>query len=207
MTRVFWTIEFYPPCTHHVFLSHSAEDREELVLPVFRRLRERGVLPWIDRHDYPYGRGSRAALRDGILTCRHSVFFVTSAMLTQARGWCVQELAWAELLQDNLLRPGGPALQNVLLPLYFVPPADDRLVRSVWQSVRDRGPFRPRGYRWIDWAVDQIAGFLSRENSHAARLGAHALDDHAFRTQLNARSGLLTRVTQSQLQFGSGPPV
>jgi hypothetical protein len=83
---VFWTIESFPPCTHHVFLSHSAEDRQELVVPVFELLSRRGVMPWLDRHDYPYGRGSRAALRDSILPCRHTVFFVTPAMLRQPRG-------------------------------------------------------------------------------------------------------------------------
>lgn len=193
---MFWSIEFYPPCTHHLFLSHSAEDREVLVLPVFEQLRAQGLLPWVDRHDYPYGRGSRAALRDSILTCRHTVFFVTPAMLTQSRGWCVQELAWAELLQDNLVHPGGPSLLNVTLPLYFVPPDDPRLPRSVWQTGRERGPFRPKGAKRVDWAVEQIVAFTARETKQAERFAAHALDTPAFRTRLLARSGVLERVTK-----------
>lgn len=166
------------------------------MLPVFERLQQRGLVPWIDRHDYPFGRGSRAALRDSILTCRHTVFFVTPAMLTQARGWCVQELAWAELLQDNLLHPGGPSLLNVTLPLYFVSPGDTRLPRSVWQTGRERGPFRPKGVRRVEWAVEQIVGFAEREKKQAERFAAHALDSTTFRAHLLAKSGVFERVTR-----------
>jgi hypothetical protein len=153
-------------------------------------------MPWIDRHDYPYGRGSRAALRDSILTCRHTIFFVTSAMLTQARGWCVQELAWAELLQDNLTHPGGPSLLNVTLPLYFIPPDDPRLPRSVWQTGRERGPFRPKGTKRVEWAVEQIVGFIERETTQTERFARYALDSTLFRNQLLAKPGLSERVTQ-----------
>ncbi|MCU0706009.1 MAG: hypothetical protein MUF18_18755, partial [Fimbriiglobus sp.] len=145
------------------------------MLPVFERLRERGFLPWIDRHDYPYGRGSRA---------------------TQSRGWCVQELAWAELLQDNLIHAGGPALLNVTLPLYFVPPNDSRLPRSVWQTGRERGPFRPAGVRRVDWAVEQIIRFVTREQHQTEQVAGYALQSTLFRNQLLAKPGLSQRVTQ-----------
>lgn len=192
---MFWTIQSFPTCKHHVFLSHSAEDRAALVTPVFESLRNAGISPWLDRHDYPYGRGSRAALRDAILSCRHVVFFVSDAMLVQARGWCVQELAWAELLQDNLVREGGPAVLNVVLPLFFVNPADARLPRSVWNAVREKGPFCPDHCDRVVWAVEQISSFLRREQSFAAELKRFARRTADFRQQLQARLGLKERVT------------
>ncbi len=190
---MFWAIQFFPRCTHHVFLSHCAEDREGLVFPLYEALRGRGVRAWLDRHDYPYGRGSRAALRDAVIVCRHVVFLVTDAMLTSARGWCVQELAWAELLQDNLLQPGGPALANVSLPLYLIDPADPRLPRSVWQSARDKGPFRA-GAAPVEWAAGQIEAFLRREERLAQEFKRYARSSDDFRQRLRAVPGLSDRV-------------
>ncbi|WP_088252977.1 toll/interleukin-1 receptor domain-containing protein [Fimbriiglobus ruber] len=189
-----WTIEFFPKCAYHVFLSHCAEDRTELVHPLHRALTGAEIATWLDRHEYPYGRGSRATLRDAIVECRHVVFLVTDAVLTTARGWCVQELAWAELLQDNLIKSGGPALQNVILPLFFVDPADSRLPRSVWQAVRDKGNFCPAGTDRVTWAVNQIQAFLDREQKLAEAFRIYSLKSADFRKHLRGRSGLVDRV-------------
>ena len=81
-----WEIQFFPLCTHHVFLSHCREDRQWLLHDVCEELQRREVIPWFDQHDYPYGRASFQALRDCVLKSRHVVFFVTDAMLSQARG-------------------------------------------------------------------------------------------------------------------------
>ena len=191
-----WKIQFFPRCKYHVFLSHSAEDRESLVYPIYQRLLRKKTLPWIDRHKYPFGRTSRSALRDSILNCRHVIFFITDAMLAQSRGWCVQELAWSELLQDNLILPGGPALQNVILPLFFVEQSDPRLPRSVWQATRDRGIFCPSKSPAIPWAIDQIGQFLIREQILAQDFLSYARNDLSFRKGLNPASGLFDRVTK-----------
>ena len=193
---MFWTIRFFSRCTYHVFLSHCAEDREALAFPLYEELRRQGVRVWLDRHDDPYGRGSRAALRDAILTCRHAVFLATDTILATSRGWCVQELAWAELLQDNLLEAGGPTLVNVTLPLYLVPPSDPRLVRSVWNSSRDRGPFHTSGTPPVEWAAEQVMAFLKREEELVYEYKRFARADKAFRDQLRLRTGLPDRVTK-----------
>jgi hypothetical protein len=160
-----WHLRFFPVCTHHVFLSHCREDRERLVFPLYTALQQKQVVPWLDQHDYPYGRTSFAALRDEVLKCRHTVFLVTEEMLAQSRGWCVVELAWADVVQENLREAGG-VLQNIILPLFFLPQNHELLPRTVWQSVRDRGVFyRQEDGDELTWAVDQIAGFLGREAS------------------------------------------
>lgn len=191
---MFWAIEFFPSCTHHVFLSHCAEDRPALVLPLYEALLRRNIFTWLDRHDYPYGRGSRVALRDSILQCRHSVFLITDAMLASSRGWCVQELAWAELLQDNLVRSGG-VLLNVILPLFFTDMADSRLPRSVWQVVKDKGPFCPPGAMRVVWAADHIEKFLRREERLVTEIRPYARRKEV-RTELRKKTGLFDRVTR-----------
>ena len=189
-----WQIHSFLACTHHVFLSHCREDRRTLVLPLDKALREVGVIPWLDLHDYPHGRSSFAALRDGILQSRHTVFLVTSRMLAQPRGWTTIELAWTALLQENFQEPGG-VLQNVMLPLFFLSPAEKALPRSVWQTVRDRAVFQPKRGDRVNWAVRQSRAFLEREAIQGLNVAAALDQDSHFRSRLASRPGLIDRVS------------
>lgn len=193
---MFWSVAAFPRCTHHVFLSHCREDHDALVRPVYEGLAARDISGWLDREDYHYGRDSSTALRDAILRSRHIVFFVTPALLTTGRGWCVLELAYAELLQASLVRPGG-ALANVILPLFFVPQNDEVLPRTVWQLARDRGRFcdAPSAGR-VDWAVAEVERFLRDEQRVAMDCAEHFKRDKEFRKELKARTGLTERATQ-----------
>ena len=192
---MFWQITSFPTCGHHVFLSHCAEDREDLVLRVYDDLQQRGVVPWLDQADYSYGRDSRTALRDGLLKSRHVVFFVTLAMMDHRRGWCPMELAYADLIQANLFYQGGPLL-NVVLPLFFLDPADPELLRTVGGALRDRGRFhRPSDGDAALWAVDQIVSFLRREQELARELAEVAIPGRGVYDDLAGRPGLLARVT------------
>ena len=100
-----WRVRHYPRCTHHVFLSHCAENRRSLVHPVYTGLQKDQYVPWLDRHHYPRGQGAFAALREAIIRCRHVVYFVTEEFLSQGRGWNSVETAYSELLQANLMQP------------------------------------------------------------------------------------------------------
>lgn len=191
-----WQVTAFPRCLHHVFLSHCAEDRDALVAPVYDRLVAAGITPWLDREDYYYGRDSRTALRDGILRSRHVVFFVTRKMLTVARGWCVLELALAELLELSLRVPGGQ-LSNVFLPLFFVPQSSPKLPRSVWQLVRDRGRFHPPGDGDpVTWCAGEIRQFLLREQLFSGEVGGMVKENPSLHKQLGKTPGLLDRVTK-----------
>jgi hypothetical protein len=191
---MFWQIQFFPACTHHLFLSHCREDRDRLVFPLYQALQREQVIPWLDRHEYPYGRTSFGALRDGILKSRHTVFLVTRGMLAQARGWGIVELAWADLLQENLHEPGG-SLQNVILPLFFVPQTDEQLLRSVWQSIRDRAVFHtPEDGDPVAWAVREIRAFLAREAELGVDILAWLQQDSNARARVESRQGFFDRV-------------
>jgi hypothetical protein len=97
-----WAISHWPSCQFHAFLSHCAEDREGLVIPVQQRLEARQVVTWLDQHHYPAGRDPFEILREEILRCRHVVFFVTESLLRQARGWSAVERSYAEVVQRAL---------------------------------------------------------------------------------------------------------
>jgi hypothetical protein len=196
---MFWSIDSFPETTTHVFLSHTREDFESLVEPVYRKLKSRQIRPWLDRHDWTYGRDSRSTIRDAILRSRHTVFFITESLLKSPRGWCVLELAYSEILQSNLVRSGG-VLSNVILPLFFTKQNANRITRSVWQHAKDRGHFfvgidsRKR----VNWTVNQIEAFLRREQRLAFEIAQRASDTESFRQELDTVPGRLLRVTRFQ---------
>ena len=158
-----WTIRYFPPCSHHVFLSHCREDYDDLVYPTYLRLRQQRIIPWLDRHDYPYGSDSRLALQDGILRSRNAVFFITPHLLNNPRGWCALELAYGTILQNNLAIAGG-ALANVILPLFLV------------------SPWRTRDYAiYLAGIAGQRCVLRRRKISGSGSLG-HRRDSAVFRT-------------------------
>jgi len=160
---MFWQISAFPKCTHHAFLSHAAIDRQEIVLPVSEELQRRQIIPWLDQNDYPYGRDSRIALRDGILHSRHIVYFITLGMLDHRNGWCPMELAYSDILQKNLMSYGG-TWTNLELPLFFVDRNDPHLNQTIWGALRDRGPsYSQQDGDIVEWSVNQIQQFLLRE--------------------------------------------
>ncbi len=199
---MFWQIASFPKCTHHVFLSHSQEDRAALVTPVYDALVKAEVKPWLDQKDYCYGRPSREALRDAVLDSRHVVFFVTDAMLNSTRGWCLLELAYAEILDTNLSDRGG-SLATSILPLFLVDQDDARLPRSVWQLLRDRGKFFPAGCAtsMADWCQHEIHEYLLHEQVKSKKVAQLLSRDFERKPDIKRKHGLFERVAR----FHPGP--
>lgn len=182
-----WTIEHWPVCGSHAFLSHVAEDRESLVLPVLEKLQSHKVICWLDQLHYPTGRDSHEALRDSLLRCRHLVYFITPALLKQGRGWTAIESAYGDLVQRQLTLPSSTLVQFEL-PLFFVPIAHTGLQRTSWRRLADRGAFHKIGRKAnmmspVDWAVQEITGFVQREAIQAAAVAVRLQSD----PDLNAR--------------------
>jgi hypothetical protein len=177
-------------------LSHCAADRSALVYPVYEELKRHGITPWLDREDYYYGRDSRTALRDGLLRSRHVIFFITLAMMDYRRGWCYMELAYSDLLQANLLYPGG-SLLNFELPLIFLDRHHPELPRTAWDALRDRGIFHhPSDGDPVAWATEQIVAFLHREQALALDMSKVVVPGQATYNALANCPGLVERVTR-----------
>ena len=196
-----WQVTAYPRCEHHVFLSQCAADRSWLVHPVYEELMRGGIIPWLDREDYPYRRDSRTALRDGLLRSRHVIFFITEGMMNYRRGWCHIELAYGDLLQVNLV-DAGETLLSYSLPLFFLDQGDPEIARTTWSLLRDRGIFSPpSSHDLVDWSVDQIGKFLHREQAVALDRSKTVIPGQDVHARLVGRPGLIERVTQ----FDPGP--
>lgn len=192
-----WSISHWPKCGWHVFLSHAAEDRQELVLPVYRKLRQGSVFPWIDQHDYPSGRDPFEVLREELLRCRHIVYFVTSAALRQGRGWGAVERSYGILLQQRL-RFHDVELCHVELPLFFVRPEKRTLQRSIWRPLIDKGRFFLRENRKtpdpVTWAVNVIDEFVRQEERWGIEIGTRMAGDSELQRFLTGEANLMDRV-------------
>ena len=191
-----WKVKRFPRCTHHAFLSHCAEDRSRLVLPVFQALQNEKISPWLDRHHYPAGQDAHEALREGIVRCRHVVYFVTARFLGQGRGWNSIENGYSNLLQANL-HERGLDLCHVQLPLIFLPKAHSTLLRSTWGPLVSRGRFYPPARLdggSVDWATQQIISFVKQEEIRGASLADQVQHDPGFQTLLAAERNLLGRI-------------
>ncbi len=191
-----WNVRSLPRCTHHAFLSHCAEDRDRLVLPVFQALQNARFSPWFDQHHYPAGQDAYEALREGIVHCRHVIYFVTARFLSQGRGWNSVENAYSNILQANL-HERGLELCHVQLPLIFLPHGHPILVRSAWnpllQRARFYAPARVDGGAVV-WAVEQIIRFIRQEEIRGTALAVQVQNDLGFRPLLAAEPNLLGRI-------------
>ena len=193
---MWFQIARFPKCEHHLFLSHSREDSVSLVTPTRNALFQRGVLSWIDLHEYPYGRSPTSALRDSLFACRHIVFFITSAMLQSARGWCCVEYTLAKVFQDNFER--NPTLSHFVLPLFFVERGDSRISRSVWNDLVGMGKFIDNSSQqahYVDWAEQAILDFLRQEQQYTARMN-DTLNDLPELQRRMPEFGLIERATR-----------
>jgi hypothetical protein len=159
------------------------------------------VVPWIDEDDYRYGRDSFLALSEGILTCRHVVFFITPAMLANPKGWCAVELGFADLIERNLCEKALP-LVNVILPLILLPKASDALPGTVWRTVWDQAAVHhpQRNPDQVGWAAGEIVRFLAGEQRRAEQFERRRIKDKAFNKLLNTKYGFQERVTTFEPQ-------
>ena len=191
-----WRVGRLPRCSHHVFLSHCAEDRNRLAQPIYEALEESKYFPWLDRHDYPRGRDPFAALREGILGCRHVVSIISSAFLSQGRGWTSVENTYAGLLQENF-KFQSLELCTVQFPLFILPHDHEMLRRSSWAPLIHRGRFYPPGivdHGAVGWAVREIIAFIKQEEKRGAAIAEQVEYDRPFRTVYGDERHVLRRI-------------
>jgi hypothetical protein len=197
-----WAVNHWPSCDFHVFLSHCAEDRNSLVKPVQTRLESSQVITWLDVHDYPAGRDPFEILREEILRCRHVVFFLTEAMLRQARGWSAVERSYAEVVQ-NTLTHGPLEVCHVELPLVFVRRDHSVLNRSIWAPLLPKAVFysgRRHSLRdRIDWASETISEFVRREQQWGLEIGLRIEIDEELTERFGRDANLFDRVTATSI--------
>lgn len=189
-----WTIRSYPPCLFHVFLSHTSDDKPWLVDPLDQLLQTRGTIPWYDRRHFPLGVDPYEALRFGILRSRITVYLITLATLTIARGWQALEKAYGGILQDSF-RFSGVELSHTELPLFFLPRNDPSLPRTIWQPLVAKGKFHTsKDGPPVTWAADQIVRFVRAEENNSAGMLLNVRQDPVLAAWVNRQPGMNDRI-------------
>lgn len=112
------------------------------------------------------------------------------------------ELAYAEILDANLTHRGG-SLATSFLPLFLIDQADDRLPRTVWQLLRDRGRFLPpaAAISAVDWYAREIRDYLVREQKKSKAVAQSLSGDPESKRDMKRKHGLFERVAR----FHPGP--
>ncbi|HUQ69486.1 MAG TPA: toll/interleukin-1 receptor domain-containing protein [Planctomycetaceae bacterium] len=195
-----WEISHWPIPAFHAFLSHCAEDREALVMPVYQLLVKDGCIPWIDMHDYPVGKDPFDALRDSLLRSRHVIYFITRNYLRQGRGWCATERAYAEVIQQHF-RLRSAVLWDYELPLVFVSRDEEPLLRSTMNPIMSKAITCPFGARHrmkqVAWCAEQIRRLIQQQYALTDSLIERLEADRELRSELDRSHGLRQRLVSN----------
>src|SRR5262249_18107981 len=73
-----------------VFISHSSEDKDELVRPLAKALQAKGVSVWYDEFSLKMGDSLRASIDYGLVNSRFGVVVLSKSFF--AKHWPAQEL-------------------------------------------------------------------------------------------------------------------
>lgn len=113
-----------------VFISHASEDKDELVRPLAKALKEEGLRVWYDEFELRIGSSLRRTIDRGIARSRFGVVVLSESFLE--KGWPGYEL-------DGLVTRAVSG-EQVLLPIWhgvakqqvmdYSPSLADKLARS-----------------------------------------------------------------------------
>ena len=127
-----------------VFISHASEDKEDIVRPLAKALRDGGVDVWYDEFELKIGDSLRRKIDSGIARSRFGIVVLSPAFF--AKGWPQYEL-------DGLVTMAVSGAQ-VLLPLWHGISKDEVVRHS--PSLADKVALRT-----ADYTIDEIAAEIT----------------------------------------------
>jgi hypothetical protein len=132
-----------------VFISHASEDKDDVVRPLARALRDRGLDVWYDEFTLKIGDSLRRKIDSGIARSRFGIVVLSPPFL--AKGWPQYEL-------DGLVTMTVSGNQ-VLLPLWHGVSKDQVVAHS--PSLADKVALRTADYT-IDEIAEEITSVVRR---------------------------------------------
>lgn len=131
-----------------VFISHASEDKDEVVRPLAKALRDDDISVWYDEFELKIGDSLRRKIDDGIAKSRFGIVVLSPRFF--AKGWTQYEL-------DGLVTMTVSGNQ-VLLPLWHGISKDEVIRHS--PSLADKVALRTADYT-IDEIADEIAAVVA----------------------------------------------
>jgi hypothetical protein len=129
-----------------VFISHSSEDKEELVRPLATALRDKGATVWYDEFSLKLGDSLRASIDYGLSNSRFGVVVLSKTFF--AKHWPVQEL--------NGLATREVGGSKIILPIWHK--VDFEEVRAFSPLLADK--LAVSSSAGVDKLVEQIIAVL-----------------------------------------------
>lgn len=129
---------------YDVFISHAAEDKEDIVRPLAHALQGHGLSVWYDEFELRIGDSLRRRIDEGIARSRFGIVVLSNAFF--AKSWPQYEL-------DGLVTMAVSGRQ-VLLPLWHRITKDEVVEQS--PSLADKVALRTS-----DYSVDEIAAEIA----------------------------------------------
>ncbi len=127
-----------------IFLCHASEDKPQ-VAKLYRKLKEAGYHPWLDKYDLIPGQGWRREIEKLIGDPYNLIVVCISNHSTTKRGVVQQEIRWALDVMNQM-----PEDAIYLIPARLEPcQAPDRLSRLHWVDL-----FEPDGFEHLKRALD-----------------------------------------------------
>src|SRR5262249_18412496 len=111
---------------YDVFISHASEDKEDLVEPLAKRLRELEYQVWYDRFTLKVGDSLRREIDAGLAKSRYGIVVLSASFFS--RGWPQYEL-------DGLVEREMEG-RKVILPIWHMVTKDQ--VRTYSPSLADK---------------------------------------------------------------------
>lgn len=129
---------------YDVFISHASEDKDAVVRPLAKQLRDHGLEVWYDEFELRIGNSLRRKIDGGIARSRFGVVVLSKPFF--AKGWPAYEL-------DGLVTMAVSGRQ-VLLPLWHEISKDEVVATS--PSLADKVALRT-----ADYTIDEIASEIA----------------------------------------------
>jgi hypothetical protein len=134
---------------YDVFISHASEDKDAVVRPLAKQLRDHGLEVWYDEFELRIGDSLRRKIDGGIARSRFGIVVLSKPFF--AKGWPAYEL-------DGLVTMAVSGRQ-VLLPLWHEISKDEVVAAS--PSLADKVALRTADYT-IDEIASEIASVVQR---------------------------------------------
>jgi hypothetical protein len=131
---------------YDVFISHAAEDKEDIVRPLANALRSEGLSVWFDEFELRIGSSLRRSIDAGLANSRFGLVVLSSSFFT--KGWTNYEL---DGLVTREIASNG---RQIILPLWHRVTKDDVIQYS--PSLADKVALRT-----ADSTVGEIASEIA----------------------------------------------
>lgn len=101
---------------YDVFISHSADDKDDYVEELVRQLKEAGVKTWYDSDDIGWGKSIRESIDEGLACSKYGIVILSPSFI---------EKYWTNYELNGILTKQSSTGQNVILPIWHNVTADD----------------------------------------------------------------------------------